>query len=77
MNVERLVQMVNDIAAFFAAEPDREAAIDGIALHVRRYWEPRMRRQILAHVAAGGAGLGELGLAAMHRLAEQERASAR
>jgi len=76
VNVERLVQMVNDIAAFFAAEPDRQVAIDGIALHVRRYWEPRMRRQILAHAAAGGAGLGELGLAALHRLAELEQAPA-
>jgi formate dehydrogenase subunit delta len=74
MNVERLVQMANDIGAFFAADPDREAAIEGIAQHLRRYWAPRMRQRLCAHAEAGGAGLGELPLAAVRRLAGRERA---
>lgn len=74
MNVERLVAMANDIANFFHAEPDRSAAIDGVTGHLRRYWEPRMRRQIVAHVAAtGGEGLNDLARAAIARLAEIDK----
>jgi formate dehydrogenase subunit delta len=68
MNVERLVAMANDIGRYFAAEQDRNAAIAGIASHLQRFWDPRMRRQILAHVAAGGQGLSDLALAAVKTL---------
>ena len=46
MNVERLVAMVNDIAAFFASEPDPDAAAEQVAYHLRKFWEPRMRIEI-------------------------------
>ena len=75
MNVERLVQMANDIAAYFAAEPDREEAEAGIAGHITRFWDPRMHRQILAHLADGGQGLDELARAGISRLADGARAS--
>ena len=60
MSVEHLVQMANDISHFFAAEPERKDAVAGIANHIQRFWDPRMRRQIIAHLQAGGAGLEEL-----------------
>ena len=60
MSAERLVQMANDIGHFFAAEPKRADAIAGIAGHIQRFWDPRMRRQIAAHLAGGGEGLEEL-----------------
>ena len=60
MSAERLVQMANDIGHFFAAEPKRSDAVAGIAGHIQRFWDPRMRRQIAAHLAAGGAGLDDL-----------------
>ena len=60
MSVEHLVQMANDIGHFFAAEPQRSDAVAGIAGHIQRFWDPRMRRQILAHLQAGGEGLEEL-----------------
>jgi formate dehydrogenase subunit delta len=60
VNVERLVQMANDIGHFFGAEPKRADAVAGIASHIQRFWDPRMRRQIAAHLAAGGAGLEDL-----------------
>lgn len=69
MNVERLVQMANDIGRYFTAEPDREEAVAGIASHLKRFWEPRMRTAILAHLAAGGEGLDELARAGLERLA--------
>jgi hypothetical protein len=37
----------------FVAEP----AVPGIAEHIRKFWDPRMRSAILAHLNAGGAGL--------------------
>jgi formate dehydrogenase subunit delta len=53
MDGKKLVTMANQIAAFFAAEPDRQAAVDGFASHLKRFWEPRMRREILAMVERG------------------------
>jgi len=68
MSTESLVRMANDIATYFASEPDRETAIEGIAAHVRRFWAPRMRREILAHLADGGEGLDELAREALRRM---------
>lgn len=72
--LRHLIQMANDIGTYFASEPERAVALDGIATHVRRYWEPRMRRQMYAHLDTGGAGLDELPLAALRQLATKERA---
>jgi formate dehydrogenase subunit delta len=57
MDVERLVAMANDIAAFFDSDADKKVAVEGVRFHISRFWEPRMRREIIAHVSAGGAGL--------------------
>jgi formate dehydrogenase subunit delta len=75
MNVERLIEMANDIANFFAADPDREAGIEGVANHLRKFWEPRMRRQLLEHVRAHGPGaLSEVARAGVARLAQTSAA---
>ena len=68
MNIERLVEMVNDIANFFHSEPDHGAAVAGIATHLRRYWEPRMRKQLHEYVAKGGTDLHEFVLEAEKQL---------
>lgn len=73
--VEQLVKMANDIAAFFRSEPDHVAAVAGVASHIRRYWEPRMRRRIHAHLAAGGAGLDALAREGVERLAQDDPAA--
>ena len=57
MRADRLVSMANDIGAFFNAEPDKNEAAKNIANHLTRFWDPRMRRQIVAHYREGGAGL--------------------
>lgn len=70
MNIERLVEMTNDIARYFAAEPERDEAISGIATHLKRFWEPRMRAAIVAHCRdANGEGLHELAREAVRRMA--------
>lgn len=75
-NVEHLVQMANDIGQFFSSEPDHEAAVEGVASHIRRFWEPRMRRHIYAYLDAGGAGLSDIARDAIRRLSEKDSAAA-
>ncbi len=65
MNIERLVQMANSIGDFFAAMPDAAEARGGIATHLHKFWDPRMRRQIYAHVDQGGEGLKPIVLQAL------------
>ncbi|HSW18802.1 MAG TPA: formate dehydrogenase subunit delta [Ramlibacter sp.] len=58
MHIDNLVHMANRIGEFFQAMPDREESLDEIAQHLRKFWEPRMRRELLAHLdGADGAGL--------------------
>lgn len=75
MNIERLIKMANEISAFFEAEPDREQAVQGVAGHIRRFWEPRMRRQIIEHYQRGAAGLGEVAREAIALLAAESSQS--
>ena len=56
MDVGRLVAMANDIAAFFDSEPDKAMAAEGVRFHMTRFWDPRMRREIIAHVGAAERG---------------------
>lgn len=67
MKDERLVSMANEIATFFAGEEAATAA-QNVANHLRRYWDPRMREQIVAFVAAGGSGLTPEARAGVERL---------
>ena len=60
MDGNKLIRMANDIAAFFAAEPVRADAVAGVAGHLQRFWDPRMRRQLLALFDGGGDDLHEL-----------------
>jgi formate dehydrogenase subunit delta len=71
---DRLVIMANDIANYFHSESDRELAVEGIAGHITKFWEPRMRKKMQAHFdQQGGAGLNDLALAAITRLSEQSK----
>lgn len=66
MDPQRLVHMANQIGAFFQTEPDRALALEGIAGHLKRFWEPRMRSQLLAWLDEHqGEGLTELVLEAV------------
>jgi formate dehydrogenase subunit delta len=58
MKIDNLITMANQIGSFFEAMPDREEAVADIAGHIKRFWEPRMRRALLGHVdAESGSGL--------------------
>jgi formate dehydrogenase subunit delta len=55
----RLIYMANQIGAFFATQ-GHDKAVPGIADHIAKFWDPRMRAQIFAHVEQGGEGLDPL-----------------
>ena len=60
MHIEQLVTMANDIANFFRGASDPGAGARNVADHLRRFWAPPMRKQIIAHFDAGGSGLSDL-----------------
>jgi len=47
MDADNLVRMANRIGDFFEAMPDRPEALEGIATHLKKFWDPRMRQQFL------------------------------
>ena len=67
MDQDLMIHMANQIALFFASYPT-EDAVAGVADHLKKFWEPRMRRQITEYVAQGGSGLHEIALKAVARL---------
>ncbi|OFX02960.1 MAG: formate dehydrogenase [Alphaproteobacteria bacterium RIFCSPHIGHO2_12_FULL_66_14] len=55
-SADKLVMMANQIGRFFTPQRDGDA-VAAIADHLEKFWDPRMRAAIVAHLAAGGAGL--------------------
>jgi len=69
MHHEHLIKMANDISAFFASDPDHASAVKGMVDHlISKFWEPRMRKAIIAHVNEGGEGLSDLAKDAVRQL---------
>lgn len=75
MNTDYLVNMANDISNFHASEGDVALAAAGVEAHMARYWEKRMRQQIIAHHHAGGEGLSEISRAAVALLEREGKAA--
>ncbi|MEO0314375.1 MAG: hypothetical protein RI928_831 [Pseudomonadota bacterium] len=48
MDSHQLIKMANQIGQFFESMPNRAEAEKDIATHLKRFWDPRMRRVILA-----------------------------
>jgi formate dehydrogenase subunit delta len=67
VNTENMVHMANQIAQFFASYPHEEA-VAGVADHIQKFWEKRMRQQLSEYIGQGGSGLNELALEAAKRL---------
>ena len=53
MSPDKLVYMANQIGKFFAST-GHDTAVEGISDHIAKFWEPRMRKQIYAHMATNG-----------------------
>jgi formate dehydrogenase subunit delta len=59
VDTDKMVHRVNEIARFWEAYPHDEA-VAGVAEHIRKFWEPRFRRQLVEYARGGGAGLRPL-----------------
>lgn len=64
MQSSDIIRMTNQIAAYFESYPKQEA-LDGIAMHIHNFWEPRMRNELKAYIDAGGKDISPLFLEAM------------
>jgi len=51
MSHDRLAYMANQIGRFFAHQSE-EQAVASINDHIRKFWDPRMRKQILDQLDA-------------------------
>ena len=68
---QKLVYMANQIGKFFASQ-GAEQAVSGTAEHIKKFWDPRMRAAIFAHLKEGGAGLAPNVRAALEKLQSAE-----
>lgn len=50
MDIHNLVGMANRIGDFFQSMPDRTEAKHDIALHISKFWEPRMREALITRL---------------------------
>ena len=48
MHIDHLIKMANQIGDFFETMPVHDEALLGIATHLKNFWEPRMRRELLS-----------------------------
>ena len=72
MHIDYLIQMANDIAAFFVSEGDEAVAADNIHQHMKKYWDQRMKVQIVEHFnETGGADLSGAVRIAVKQLAQE------
>jgi len=67
------VRQANQIAEYFKVYPQARAE-EGVEGHIRKFWEPRMRAQLLEYAANGGAGLHPLVLTAIESIRADQAA---
>jgi formate dehydrogenase subunit delta len=75
MSPDKLVYMANQIGLFFASN-GHDTAVPAISNHIAKFWEPRMRKEIYAHLARGGDGLDPLPKEAIEDLQRTDTAGA-
>ena len=76
MTVRDIVRMANQIGDYFKAY-SHDVAVKETATHIKNFWDPRMRRQLAEHLAAGGQGLSEIALEASRKVVEESAAKER
>lgn len=74
--LDHLVHMINQIARNFGTL-DRDAAAEAVAGHILLYWDPRMKRRIIAHVTDGAeTGLSDVAALAVGIVGQKSQPSA-
>ncbi len=75
MSPDKLIYMANQIGKFFVTQGP-EQAVAGTADNIKKFWDPRMRAAIFAHLETGGAGLDPVVRKAVAQLAAAEKTGA-
>lgn len=66
MDIDNLIKMANQIGSFYDSLPDPDEASREISGHIKKFWAPRMRIQLLDFVEQeDGAGLSPIVLASI------------
>ncbi|AJO78305.1 MULTISPECIES: formate dehydrogenase subunit delta [Pseudomonas] len=66
MSTANLIKMANQIAQYFAGEPDQQQAVLSVRNHLQMFWTPGMRKELLAwQTEHQGADLHPLAQAAV------------
>ena len=68
--LDKTVYAANQIAREFAGQRPHDA-VEATWDHIWHFWDPRTRAMILAHLAAGGAGLSEVARKAIEKLRDE------
>jgi formate dehydrogenase subunit delta len=71
MDNSNLIKMANNIGNFFKSEPDHSLAVQGVEQHIRNFWEPRMRKQIIEHLHSGHHELLDIVAEAVEHIAQK------
>jgi formate dehydrogenase subunit delta len=66
-SVSPQIRLANEIAVQFHHKPADEAAA-AIANHIRRFWDPRMKKELLQRVQSEAGSLDPLVIAATRQL---------
>ena len=53
---QKAIDMANQMSDYFRTLPEAEG-VPGAVDHIMKFWTPKMRAGIVAHLDAGGAGL--------------------
>jgi formate dehydrogenase subunit delta len=53
MDIDNLIHMANRIGQFFESFSDKAEARAGIAQHIAKFWEPRMREALMTQIDTG------------------------
>jgi hypothetical protein len=64
MQTRDMIRMLNQIGEFFKSYTEKEAT-EGIAEHINKFWDPRMRKDLFAYIDQGGQGIAPLVMTAV------------
>jgi geranylgeranyl pyrophosphate synthase len=64
MQTRDMIRMLNQIGEFFKNYTEKEA-VEGIADHINKFWDPSMRKDLFAYIDKGGKDITPLVMTAV------------
>lgn len=72
MSPDKMRYQANQIATFFASQPEDEQ-IDGVADHINKFWDPRMRAKLFEIADQSTEGFKPMLVAALAKINRPEK----